>query len=181
MGIALTLVRVGLLTDSAEIFGFGRELAWAIPDLSREGAEPDLLAGMGGAILGLLALNRLLENEIFLHHAQVIGSELVQSAERDAAGRSSWRLKAYPNLASKQCTDRDRLYAWARRTRTQKRRGQSSHCKLVQISRNPAESGRREYSRLSCSVVDAHLGASAPVSARERPALAQFTVRRFQP
>lgn len=93
-GIALTLIRVGLLSQNGELIHLGEKLTGSIVKENRADSDSDLLGGRAGTILGLLAISRMragspLSDEV-LAFVSLLGKELVSSARCKRSG-CSWR------------------------------------------------------------------------------------------
>ncbi|MDQ3849135.1 MAG: hypothetical protein M3296_00765, partial [Actinomycetota bacterium] len=85
IGVALAAARVGLLVDEHEAVTRADELL----DDVRPDPEFDVMAGNAGAVLGLLALGRLLERDTLSERAHEFGTRLLDDA-RSSAGGLSW-------------------------------------------------------------------------------------------
>jgi class II lanthipeptide synthase len=88
-GIAYAAVYIGLLLSDQELVTSGAHLAARVGSEAAEGHEFDVIAGRAGALLGLLALYRLLADESLLEGAAAMGNCLVATAQVREAG-CSW-------------------------------------------------------------------------------------------
>ncbi|HEX8157796.1 MAG TPA: lanthionine synthetase LanC family protein [Solirubrobacteraceae bacterium] len=88
IGIAYAAARCGLLLCEERLLRRAARLAGGRWPRESETAAFDLLCGTAGAIAGLIALSRLLDDERFMRRAQRLGNELAESARRGAEGWS---------------------------------------------------------------------------------------------
>jgi lantibiotic modifying enzyme len=90
LGLALAAAHVGVALEEPGLLGEARHLVSA-NDV--DGAGPafvDLMAGSAGGIIGLLALNDLLDDPSLVETAVRLGDDLLRRAVRSDAG-ASWR------------------------------------------------------------------------------------------
>jgi hypothetical protein len=87
LGIAVVAARLGMLLDREDLLRGARRLARAAPPAD---IDFDLISGAAGSIIGYVILCELLEDEVFLEAAYVVGKRLVATAISSPRG-VSWR------------------------------------------------------------------------------------------
>lgn len=95
-GLALVAMRVGRLLAAENVVAGARALLAGLSADFDQPHEHDLLSGSAGAILTLLALRRLLDDEALLTPAISLGDQLLAAAEPDGDG-CSWPSSVLPN------------------------------------------------------------------------------------
>jgi len=88
LGIAYAAARCGLLLDEEGFLRRAARLARAAWPREPRAAAFDLVSGTAGAIVGLIALSRLLDDERLMQRAQRLGDELAKRARRHPEGWS---------------------------------------------------------------------------------------------
>ena len=96
LGIALTSVRLGQAFDEPDLVRAGTRLANRLDFRKHRKEEFDLLSGSASAVVGCLALARLLQRENWLERAVQFGDRLVRSANKRRNGYS-WRGHDFPS------------------------------------------------------------------------------------
>ena len=88
LGIAFAGIRVAALLHRADLREQAVNFVMAVLDEADREQEPDLLCGTAGAIVALLALSHMLEDETLVDSAVRLGDDLIATAERGPAGYS---------------------------------------------------------------------------------------------
>ena len=96
IGVAFAMARVATLLDSEELLNGARQLLQECTRETVEGREYDLLSGDAGAIVGLLALRKLLADDSLVEVAARLGDELLAAADSSGPGLS-WRSIGFHN------------------------------------------------------------------------------------
>lgn len=96
-GLALTAARVGTLLDAEDMLDGARVLLDTLNADVAEHHEHDLLSGSAGAIVALLGLRQLLDDDTLRTPAIELGTRLVASAAPDGDG-CSWPSRALHNV-----------------------------------------------------------------------------------
>jgi hypothetical protein len=94
-GIGLAAAYVGGILDDDELIRGARELIWRTLVDRRDDPEFDLISGKAGAIVVLLALRKLLEDDSLLGEAARLGDELIRRAHVSEEGYS-WSAPSIP-------------------------------------------------------------------------------------
>ena len=97
LGVALAAAWVGAVLQEGGLL----EQAASIVDRLEpfDGKEYDLLSGRAGAIVGMLVLRRLLDDDELLDRALRFGDELLEGADRTRDG-FSWASPSYPTFGN---------------------------------------------------------------------------------
>ena len=96
MGVALSAVRVGILTDEAVLLEQARDLLRRAAAASYDPIAFDLMAGRSGAIAGLIVLSEILDDSFLTDFAVRLGDELLETAAKTGAGYS-WKTRGLRN------------------------------------------------------------------------------------
>jgi hypothetical protein len=96
LGIALVSVRLGQAFEEPALVRSGIRLANRLDLRLHRKEEFDLLSGSASAVVGSLALARLLERESWVERAVQFGNRLVRSANKRRNGYS-WRGQDFPS------------------------------------------------------------------------------------
>lgn len=96
LGIALVSIRLGQAFDEPALVRAGTRLANRLDLRQHRKEEFDLLSGSASAVVGCLALARLLERESWVDRAAQFGNRLVRSANKRRDGYS-WRGLDFPS------------------------------------------------------------------------------------
>ena len=100
-GIAIALLRVGLLTRNDETQNRGHAFLDRLGKLPRDESETDFLSGKAGAIVGLLALHHMVERKGLVAQAELLAEEILAAADWKGC-HCSWPSRIHPkkrNLA----------------------------------------------------------------------------------
>jgi hypothetical protein len=95
VGIALAAAHVALITDSNSALSRARSLARDCASADVGGMDNDLINGLAGAVVGMLSLSRLLNDESLAAAAGGLGDQLLARAKMSARG-CSWRTMSQP-------------------------------------------------------------------------------------
>jgi hypothetical protein len=96
LGIALASIRLGMAFEEPALVRAGTGLANRIDVRRHRREEFDLLSGSASAVVGCLALARLLDRPAWLERAVQFGNRLVRSANKRRHGYS-WRGHDFPS------------------------------------------------------------------------------------
>lgn len=94
-GIAHAATRIGVLLDDASLVDDARRLAEDAPDPDAPSLDFDLVSGRAGAIVALLVMSRVLDDDSLLERAVRHGEALVRSAEPREEGLA-WASRGLP-------------------------------------------------------------------------------------
>lgn len=95
-GIALALARIGLVTAADYLVDIGEKLAAQTVRAARGVCEHDYLGGRAGAIVGLIALDAMLDRRVEQRFIVSLGEELLNEAQRGNDGMCSWKSPLLP-------------------------------------------------------------------------------------
>jgi lantibiotic modifying enzyme len=96
-GLVFVAARLSSLLGEQALLERARQLAYSAANTGSDSHEFDLLAGSAGTIAGLVALRDSLGAPFCLDYAAQLADELLQAADKSAAGYS-WRL---PSITTK--------------------------------------------------------------------------------
>jgi len=168
-GIALAAARVGIITGEGKWVERSDQLVRQLIREEKELAGFDLLSGKAGAIVGLLALHRVLENAQLLQTAEWLGNELIREArwDRDACSWKSGSVKSHQNLTGLSQGTAGAAYALLALFR------ETADARYRKTAVGAFEYERRSFDREASNWPDFRLREQQPRS-RERPGVVCF-------
>jgi lantibiotic biosynthesis protein len=94
-GLVFVAARLSSLLCEEALLDRARQLVYSAANVDDDSHEFDLLAGSAGTIAGLVALRGIIEGTFCLDFAERLADELLQAADKSAAGYS-WRSSGLP-------------------------------------------------------------------------------------
>lgn len=95
-GIAYAATRIGMIVGDDKFVNQAKQLLQRLERENLEGCEPDVLSGLAGTILALIALQDTLDVDFVITFASRLGDKLLESGVNSEGG-TSWTSVSVPN------------------------------------------------------------------------------------